>query len=492
MTTERYIYMNYPLIFKLLGNMFKIEAVFMVFPLVVSLVYGEYNIIIFILPIIILLAAGFSMTLFIKPKINKFALKDAFAAAALTWALFSFFGALPFYLSGALKNFADCMFESIAGFTTTGTTLISDIENVGRGILFWRSSSVWIGGVGVLMFMMAVMPSVNASSINLFRAESTSFSGDKITPKIRETVKIIYFIYIALTVLIIILLIISGLPVYDSFIHAFTTVGSGGFSSMNKGLAVYNNPAAEIIITVFMFLVGVNFTLYYFLVKRNLRQVLKDEELRYYFGIVIISVIIMTINVSGVFNSVGESLKHSAFQVTSVISTTGFTPLSDVYFMPSLSQFIVLFLMFTGCCAGSTGGGIKIVRVILILKTARAEINKIVHPKSVKAITINGKKIDDEIITKTFVLLFLYLAVFFISAVIVSFEGKDMMLTISSVISMLSNVGVGITQNSITGYFSSFSVLSKIVFSFCMIIGRLEFFPVLILLRPSVWVEKKS
>jgi len=484
--------MNYLLIFNLLGKMFKIEAIFMIFPLIVAIIYRDNDITAFIFPILLLLILGFTLTFLIKPKVNKFALKDAFAAATLTWLLFSFFGALPFYLAGMSKNFIDCMFESIAGFTTTGTSLIGDIENIGRGVLFWRGTSVWIGGVGVLVFMLAVIPSANASSINLLRAEATNFAGDKITPKIRETAKIIYLIYIAITLLIVIFLIISGMPVYDSFVNAFATVGSGGFASMNKGLGAYDNPAAEIIITVFMFLVGINFTLYYQLAKKNFRQALKDEELRYYFGIVIAAVIIMTANVSGLFNSFGESLKYSAFQVTSVISTTGFTPLADISYIPALSKFILFCLMFTGCCAGSTGGGIKIVRIILLLKTARAEINKAIHPKSVKAITINGKKIDDEIITKTAVFFFLYFAVFFISTALVALENKDMILTMSSIISMLSNVGVGISQNGVSGDFSSFSNLSKIVFSFCMIIGRLEFFPVLILLKPSVWFERKA
>jgi trk system potassium uptake protein TrkH len=491
--------MNYFLILKLLGNILKAEAAFMGVPLIVSLIYRGNDTSAFLVTIAILLVLGFPLS-FLKSKApNRFSVKDAFVATAFSWLLFSCFGALPFYFSGASKSFIDCLFESAAGFTTTGTTLIKDTGVIDKGIMFWRRFSVWIGGVGVLIVMMAVMPSLNASSINLMRAEVTGISGEKITPKIRETAKIICFIYIAMTGLIALFLIISKMPVYDAFIHAFATAGSGGFSNMNGGPGEYGSSAVNIIITVFMFFVGVNFTLYYHLAKKNFANILKDEELRFYFGAFAAAVAVVALNVSGVLGSGGaerpfaESLGYSSFWVASVISTTGFAPLPGNIVLPALSRFVILCLMFSGCCAGSTGGGIKLVRIILLLKTARAEINKIAHPKSVKAITINGKKVDDETISKTAMFFFIYFAVFFAASLIVSvFDGKDMILTISSVISMLGNVGIGISQGGIVCDFSPFSNLSKIVYMVCMFVGRLEFFPILILLKPSMWLEKKS
>ena len=488
--------MNYSLILKLLGNMFKIESAFMILPLAVSFIFGESlkSKLAFIFPILLLAALGFTLS-FIKPKISKITVKDAFAATVLTWVSFSIFGALPYFLSGSSKNFIDSLFESTAGFTTTGTTMIGDVESMVRSVVFWKGLSVWIGGVGVLMFMMAVLPAVNASSINLLRAEMSVITGvsrEKILPKIKEVAKIIYLIYISITVLLTILLLLTGMPLYDSLIHAFATAGSAGFSNMNDGVRAYDNTAAEIIIAVFMFLVGISFFIYFYMAKRNFKQVLKDEELRVYCGIAFVSLIIMTINIYGEVNSFGEAVQFSAFQISSFISTTGYSPLLASPQIPVLSQFLLLCMMFVGCCSGSTGGGIKIVRVILLVKTARVELRKMLHPNSVKAITINGKKVDDEIITKTAVFLFIYFAVFFVATLIVSIEGKDIMLTVSSVIAMLSNVGVGISSDGLHYDYSSFSWLSKTAFMICMFLGRLEFFPVLILMKPSVWLEKKS
>lgn len=477
--------MNYRLIFKLIGNVLRIEALFMLFPLVVSFIYGGGDHWAFLWSILILVVAG-TLLAKLRPKDKNFRTRDAFVVAGFSWLLFSLFGALPFYFSGYFNSFIDCAFESISGFTTTGASILTNIEVLPKGILFWRSFSHWIGGMGVLMFMMAVMPSINASSVNLLRAESTGPSPDKIVPKIRETARIMYLIYLAMTVLLIILLKIVGLPIYDSLINAFSIAGTGGFSNMNASIGAYNNIAAEIIITVFMFLFGINFSLYFILLGRKFIKFIKDIELKIYFGIVIAAILIITVNISGLYGGIVEALRHSSFQVSSIISTTGFAT-ADFNLWPTLSQSILVFLMVTGCCAGSTGGGIKLIRFILLIKAAKVELGKIFHPGSVKAVSINGKKVNNDIVSKTALFFFIYFAVFFVSVMLISIEGKDIVSSATSVIASLSNIGPGLGIVGPTGNYAAFTSFSKVILSFCMIAGRLEFFPVLVLFTPSVW-----
>ena len=484
--------MNYLLILKLIGNVFKIEAAFMIVPLAVSFIYGESvtNKTSFIWSILILVATGFALSL-IKPKNKNFVPRDAFAATSLTWIFCSLLGALPFYFSGCFKSFTDCLFESVSGFTTTGATILAEIESLPKSILFWRSFTQWIGGMGILMFMVAVMPSMNASSVNLMRAEITGITPGKIVPKVRETAKIMYLIYFTLTVLLIIILTFTGLPVYDAFINGFSTAGTGGFSNMNASVGAYNNIAAEIVITVFMFLFGISFALYFYAIKGNLKSVFKDEELRFYGIIVVVAVVLITINITGLYQNIFEALRHSSFQVVSVISTTAFTT-ADYNMWPLLSRVIILILMFFGCCAGSTGGGVKLVRILVLIKTARAEIKKIIQPRNVKVITLNGKKIEDYAVSQTFVFFTVYFMIFLAATIIISIENKDITTTLASVITTLGNVGPALEEIGPVGNFGGFSVLSKLVLSVCMIIGRLEFFPMLILLRPSTWIMGKS
>ena len=480
--------MNYKLIFKLTGNMLWVEAVFMLFPLVVSFIYGGEDSGSFIWSILILAAAG-SLLAISKPEVRNFRTRDAFVVAGITWLLFSLFGALPFLFSNYFKNYIDCIFESASGFTTTGATILTDVEALPKGILFWRSFSHWIGGMGVLVFLMAVMPSVNASSVNLLRAESTGPAPDRIVPKIRETARIMYLIYLVMTVLLVILLVIAGLPVYDSFVNAFSTAGTGGFAIMNASIGAYNNIAAEIIITVFMFLFGVSFALYFFLLERDFKKFFKDEELRVYFGIVIVAILIISVNISGLYGGFTQALRHSSFQVSSIITTTGYSTV-DFNLWPALSRVILVLLMVAGCCAGSTGGGIKTIRLIILFKAVRIEMGKIFHPGSVKAVSINNKKIDRDIVSKTALFFFIYFAVFFFSVVLISIEGTDLVSGATAVISAMSNIGPGLGFVGPAGSFAAFTPFSKIVLTFCMIAGRLEFFPILVLFVPAVW--KKS
>ena len=480
--------MNYRLTLRLIGHVLLIEALFMVIPLIVSFIYGGNDYAAFLWSILILISAGTLLTM-LKPHDGKTEPKAAFAAVGLSYLLFSLFGALPFYFSGCFNGFIDCVFESVSGLTTTGASILVNIEALPKGILFWRSLTQWIGGLGVLMFMLAAMPFLNASSANLLRAEvrvESATSPDKIFHKIQGTVKVLYQIYLAMTVLLIALLYISGMPFYDSFIHALSTAGTGGFSNMNASIAAYNNAAAEIILAVFMFLFGISFTLYFFLLAKKFMKFIKDEELRLYFGVIIAAILIITVNISGIYGGFAHALRYSSFQVSSIITTTGFAT-ADFNLWPPLSQTILVLLMITGCCAGSTGGGLKLIRTLILFKAAKIQLGKILNPGKTKSVFISGRKISDETISKTSIFFFIYFAVFTVSVIIVSTDGKDIITGATAVITSLSNVGPGLGAVGPAGNFAAFTPLSKIVLSFCMIAGRLEFFPILILLAPSVW-----
>ncbi|MGI6773096.1 MAG: TrkH family potassium uptake protein [Acutalibacteraceae bacterium] len=477
--------MNYKLILKSIGNVLRIEALFMLIPLVVSFIYGDGDYPAFLWSILISAVVG-TVLARLNPKSKNFRTRDAFVVAGFSWLFISLFGALPFVFSGCFDSLADCAFEAISGFTTTGSSILTNVEDLPRGILFWRSFSHWIGGMGVLMFMMAVMPSVNASSVNLLRAESTGPAPDKIVPKIKETARIMYLIYLAMTVILVILLKLVGLPLYDSLLNAFSTAGTGGFSTLNASIGGYNNVAAEIIIAVFMFLFGINFSLYFILIGRKFLRFFKDLELRVFVGIVVSAILIIAIDISGLYGGIFEALRYSSFQVSSIISTTGFAT-ADFNLWPTLSQCILVLLMLTGCCAGSTGGGIKLVRFILLVKAAKVELGKIFHPGSVKSVSINGKRVTQDIVLKTSLFFFIYFAIFFVSVMLISVDGNDIATCATAVIASLSNIGPGLGAVGPTGNYASFSAFSKVVLSFCMIAGRLEFFPVLVLFMPSAW-----
>lgn len=477
--------MNYRLILRVIGRVLGIEAAFMIFPLIVSFIYGGGDHPAFLWPILITAGAGGALA-FIKPKERKFRARDAFVVAGFSWILLSLFGALPFLFSGYFGNFIDCIFESVSGFTTTGSTILTDIEALPKGILFWRSFSHWIGGMGVLLFIMAVMPSVSASSVNLLRAESTGPSPDKIVPRIHESARIMYLIYLTMSVLLAGLLKIAGLPFFDALVNTFSVAGTGGFTVLNASVGGYNNLAAEIIMTVFMFLFGINFSLYFFLLDRKFKKFFGNTELKVFFGVVATSILIITANISGMYGGIWEGLRHASFQVSTIISTTGFST-ADFALWPTLSQTILILLMTMGCCAGSTGGGIKLIRIIILAKAALVELGKIFHPGSVKAVTVNGKRISSDMVSKTALYLFIYFAVFVAATLLVSVDGKDILSSTTAVIASLSNSGPGLGIVGPAGNYTAFSGFSKAVLTFCMIAGRLEFYPLLVLFVPSVW-----
>lgn len=478
--------MNFRMIFKSLGMVLCIEALCMVPALLISSFSRQYDTMAFILTILILIIVGLLMNK-IKTMSTNIYSRDGFAIVALGWFMVSFFGALPYVLSGAIPSFIDALFESVSGFSTTGASILKDIEALPRGILFWRSFTNWMGGMGVLVLTLAILPSIKANTLHIMKAESPGPTPEKLVPKIKQTVKILYFIYIILTAFNIIFLLAGGMSLYDSLIHAFGTAGTGGFSNKNMSVAAFNSTYIEVVITVFMLLFGVNFALYYQVYKGNLKSIFKDEELRFYVGIVVISIVFIALNIDGrVVNSIWEALRYSSFQVASVITTTGYAT-ADFNLWPEFSKFVILLLMFIGASAGSTGGGMKCIRILILLKVAKREVSKIIHPKSVYTIKIGGNMVEEETLMGILTFFFLYFAIFIVSVLIISIEGKDLVTTTTSVVSAISNIGPGLGAVGPVGNFADFSAISKSVLSLCMIFGRLEIYPVLLLLTPNFW-----
>jgi trk system potassium uptake protein TrkH len=474
------------MIFKSLGNVLCIEAACMALSLLVSLIYRQEDGIAFLLSVLI--SAGFGLGMRrIKTRTNDIYARDGFAIVALGWLLVSIFGALPFLISGAIPSVIDALFEAVSGFSTTGASILREVESLPKGILFWRSFTHWMGGMGVLILMLAILPSVKAGTLYIMKAESPGPDPGKFVPKIGQVAKILYIIYTALTAVEIIFLLLGGMPLYDSLIHAFGTAGTGGFSSKNASVAAYGSAYIEAVIAVFMMLFGVNFTLYYTMLKGNIRSVLRDEELRFYLGTITASIVLIALNTGGtVFRSAGEAIRHASFQVSSVITTTGYST-ADFSLWPVFSQYLLVLLMFIGASAGSTGGGIKCIRVVLLFKIIKREIVKIIHPRSVQTVKINGKAVNEEILSGIMAFFFLYIAIFAASTLIVSLDNKDMVSSMTAVIAALSNIGPGLGIVGPLGNFSDFSLISKAILSMCMIIGRLEIYPILLLFAPTFW-----
>jgi len=478
--------MNFRMIFNSLGTVLYIEAACMLPPLLVSFINGQGDAPSFIYTIFLLLAAGLLLKA-VKPASTNIYARDGFAIVSIGWFLITFFGALPFIFSGTIPSLIDALFESTSGFTTTGSSIMTDVESAPRGILFWRSFTNWLGGMGFLVLTLAVFPSVKANTLHIMKAESPGPNPGKLVPQIGRTVKLLYGIYIVMTTILIVLLMLAGMPLYDSLVHAFGTAGTGGFSVKNVSIAAYNNVSIEVIITIFMLLFGVNFTLYYQMLKGNFRLFYKDEEFRFYIGTVIVAIILITLDLSAnVFSSVWESLRHSSFQVSTIITTTGYST-TDTNLWPMFSKFILLLLMFTGASAGSTGGGIKCIRILLMFKIVRREVAKIIHPRSVYTVKFDGKVVEEETLSGIMAFFFTYIFIFAAAVLIVSLDGMDFMSTFSSVAATLNNIGPGLETVGPVGNYSGLSYLSKVTLALCMIIGRLEIYPVLLLFAPTFW-----
>lgn len=404
----------------------------------------------------------------------------------------SAFGALPFFLSGQIPSYVDAFFEMVSGFTTTGASILTDVEALSRCNLFWRSFSHWLGGMGVLVFLLAVVPGARkngGTGIYLMRAESPGPSVDKLTPHLRQTAMILYGIYILLTALCIVCLLLGGMPVFDSFCIAFGTAGTGGFAIKNSSMGGYSY-FLQTVVTVFMFLFGVNFSLYYMLLLRKFKAVFKNEELRLYFGIAASSIVLIAINISCMYNTVYEAVHHAAFQVVSIMTTTGYGTV-DFEQWPAFSKAILLSLMFIGASAGSTGGGLKVSRVLLLMKSIRRTIRKALHPRRVQPVYMDGRAVSEEVCDNVNAYLAIYCVILVLSFAIISVDGFSIGTNFSAVASCFNNIGPGFELVGATQNFSIYSDLSKIILSLDMLLGRLEIFPLLLLLSPDTWSRRR-
>ena len=477
--------MNYRMLGYLFGVLLTIEAALLLLPLVTAAAFGESPLP-FLYTMAILLALATPLIL-LRPKSDRrFYAREGFICAAGTWILLSLFGALPFVFSGAIPHYVDALFETVSGFTTTGATILTEIESLPKGILLWRSLTHWIGGMGVLMFMLAILPSDNSRAIHLLRAEVPGPTKGKLVPKLRETALILYGIYMALTVVEILALLIAGLPFYDALVTSLATAGTGGFAVTNTSIMAYVSPAAEWIIAVFMLLFGVNFNLFFFLLIGHFRDVLRNRELRTYLLVTLAATAVILINTRHLFVSVGDGLRTAFFQVTSIISTTGFATV-DFNTWPMLSKMVLLLLTVLGASAGSTAGGMKISRVQILFKNAGRELRHILRPRSVNVTRLEGVTLSEETVRSTSNYLVLYVLTFLAGALLISVDGASVETTLTASLTCLNNVGPGLGAVGPMGSFAGFSYFSKLVLSLEMLVGRLEIFPMLIFFAPSTW-----
>ena len=475
--------MNIRLVLRVTGRVMQLESAVMLIPLAVALLYRESPAP-FLYSILIILISGTLLSHL--PARRHFFAREGFVAVGLIWILTGVLGGLPFYFSGYFNSFVDCVFESCSGFTTTGSTILTDIESLPKGILFWRSFTHWLGGMGVLVLATAVLPSLGIRSSYLTRAETPGPVFSKLVPKQSQTSKILYGIYCVLTLVEMICLKLAGLPLYDAFIHAFGSAGTGGFSNRNLSVGAYANPTAEVIIAVFLVLFSINFALYFLLLSRRFREVLASDELRFFLLIVAGSTLLIFFNIYPIYQNVGDSLRNAFFQVTSIISTTGFGTVDYVYW-PTFSQMILILLMFCGACAGSTGGGIKCSRMLLLFRSIRREVHRIIHPNAVETIRLDGQVLDEDTLGTALSFSGFYVTIVLVAALIISLDNMSFGVSLSAALTCTSNVGPGLEAIGPMGNFSAFSPLSKIVMSLCMIIGRLEIYPILAMFSLHAW-----
>lgn len=468
----------------ILGWIMKLEGLFMLIPVLVALIYREHNGMWFAIVAVCALVFGAVVT-HKKPESNVFYMREGCIATAMSWFIMSVIGCLPFFLSGEIPSFIDALFETVSGFTTTGSTILSDVESLSYCMLFWRGFTHWIGGMGVLVFLLAVIQMTGGSNMNLLRAESPGPAVGKLVPRMMHTARILYVIYLGMTVILFVLLVCGKMSVFESLTTAFSTAGTGGFGIRNDSLASCS-PYIQWVVTIFMILFGVNFNAFYFLLLRKWKLLLHMEEVWAYFGVIVAAILIIMINTYGWVGNVMENLRNTSFQVGSIITTTGFMTV-DFDQWPSLSRYVMLFLMMIGACAGSTGGGMKVSRFLLSVKSALRELNSYLFPKSIKKIKMDGKTVDEEAIRGINVYFTAYMLLVILSTFLVCIDGTDLVSGFSSVLGTFNNIGPGLAKYGPACNFGVASTFSKCVYIFDMLAGRLEIFPVLILLYPPSW-----
>ena len=482
--------MNQKMVFQTVGLMLMIEAGMMLLPALVALIYGEACITALLVSAAIALAAGLLLRRICRTSNQVIYAREGFVTVAMCWLALSAAGALPFTISGEIPSYVDAFFETVSGFTTTGSSILTDVEAMSHGLLFWRSFTHWVGGMGVLVFIIAMEPKVSDRSIHILRAEMPGPVVGKLVPRAKDTASILYKIYIVMTLVHIILLLVGGMSLFDSIVHAFGSAGTGGFGVKADSIAGYS-PYLQWVITVFMFLFGVNFNLYYLLLIRRFKAAAQSSEVWYYLGIVLVSIGLITANILPLCQTFGEALRLSAFQVSSIITTTGYAT-ADFNLWPQLSKSILLILMMIGACAGSTGGGLKVSRAVMLVKMIGREFKHLLHPRSVNSVRFEGKNVDGATIKSLSSYFAIYIVCMLAIFLVLSFEPApfDLETNLSASIACFNNIGPGFGLVGPATNFSAYSPLSKIVLSLAMLLGRLEIYPLLLTLSPSTWIKK--
>ncbi|MBQ1196274.1 MAG: TrkH family potassium uptake protein [Clostridia bacterium] len=482
--------MNRKMVFYTVGNIALVEAALLLLPALVALIYLEKSGFSFLITAALSLAVGMFFILFFKPQSRLIYAKEGFAIVAYAWLLMSAVGALPFVLGGAIPSYIDAFFETVSGFTTTGASILTDVESLDKCMLFWRSFTHWIGGMGVLVLVTAVVPNIADRSLNILKAEMPGPTVGKLVPRSRDTAKILYWIYFGMTAILTVLLIAGGMPIFDSIVHAFGTAGTGGFGIKADSIASYS-PYLQWVITAFMFLFAINFNLYYLMLIRKFRAVFKSDELWFFCALVLFCIGAITVDILPMYETFEEAIRLSAFQVCTIVSTTGYAT-ADFNLWPGLSKALLLILMFIGGCAGSTGGGLKAARVVILFKSIKKELKRLLHPRSVKAVMSEGKKLDDETLNGVTSYFAVYTLCIIAVFVLLSFEPFDFETNFTASVACFNNIGPGFGAVGPASSFADYSGFSKIILSFAMLLGRLEVFPLLLGLNPLIWKRSKG
>jgi len=479
--------MNYSIILYILGCVLKFESAFLLLPAVVGFIYHETAAFAYLFTAAVCFLAGFILSR--KKPVNKnLFIKEGFVTVAASWVVISIFGAIPFVLTGDIPNYVDALFETISGFTTTGSSILSDVEALSKTGLFWRSFTHWVGGMGVLVFIMAILPLMGGSTMNLMKAESTGPAISKLVPHVKDTAMILYGMYIVLTFCEIFMLCIFRMPLYDALVTTFGTVGTGGFGIYNSSLGGYS-AEIQVVVTIFLVLSGINYTAYFYIFSYKFKEAFRIEEVRWYFMIFFSAVAIITFNIRGLYDTIGESLRHAAFQVASIITTAGFAT-ADFDLWPELSKTILVIIMIIGSCSGSTAGGMKISRVLMLIKTIKKELSLIMHPREVRKIRMDGHVVEHQTLRNTNVFFVVYFVILLTSTLLISIDNYDFTTNFTATIATLNNIGPGLAMVGPTQNFSIYSTFSKFILMFNMLAGRLELFPLVVMMLPSTWKRK--